>query len=73
MTIRTDETHKNIIIDSDEQLKLLNENHILETLGFSQTSEEELSQFIDQDLVNFLKQQKPILGNKETLSRKDSL
>ena len=50
-TIRMDESRKNLIVDSNSELNLMNENHVLEELGFAQTNESEIAEMFNTELV----------------------
>lgn len=44
-----------MILTSNNEFKMLNENHIFEALGLTNTNEEELTQFFSGDINEYLK------------------
>lgn len=64
-----DETGNSMQIVSDTQLQVLNENHLLEAMGLTQTNEEELSTIFSPELNEYLKSQTFICREKSTEQR----
>lgn len=43
MNIEMDENRESLILTSNQEIKMMNENHLFEAMGLTQTNEEELS------------------------------
>jgi hypothetical protein len=52
-----DETRESLIMTSNKEFSTMNENHLFEAMGYTQTNEEELSQMFSEDINNYLKKQ----------------
>lgn len=50
-----DESKENLIITSDHKFNLMNENHLFEAMGLTQTNEGELEQIFSKEINEYLK------------------
>lgn len=50
-----DESRENLHLTSSKKFQMLNENHLFEEMGLTQTTEEELAQLFDVKINDYLK------------------
>ena len=51
------EEKESLILTSDKEFKMMNENHLFEAMGLTLTNEEELQDLFSEDINNYLKRQ----------------
>lgn len=51
-----DQDRENLRISANKQMTFLNENHLFELMGLTNTNEEELNELFSSDITKFLKE-----------------
>ncbi len=67
MQIEMDEEREKLILTTNKPFQIMNENHLYEALGLTQVEEQELEEFFNMDINNFLKTTQVIGSHREII------